>query len=597
MKKTIIILMFLVLLTTTSCNKEIKEDVVKVTFDSQGGTRIQEQVLVRGECIKEPSHPEKEGFIFVEWQLNNHSFDFSTEIVSDIMLVAKYKKCEGIEVVTVSFDYQNGQDVSVVEIVKGGKITEHPIPSKEGYSFVAWFHDNSKFDFSSNIDDNITLVAEWKKNEVLVETERPSQSNNEKYTENNDIEDPNVEIENSSESVSSEKDYEEIEEITENLPDYETMMLPYEGQWYLDGYKDVYISFINIYESGGLVSLGLEAFNYALPIDKSTPVKPYTIYPYDNFVDNPEEDYWSNGFHMVCDTAEWQNELVKYNLKLGENCVYLGGKKFVREQGAITMYDDTCYRDAIGSWFMENNSDSTLDIWKKQDLGALGDYISVSMFNFNINTLDSEGSSSVELYAARKNNWEKYGISVKNDVLTISNSNGTKKFYRNGIKLAVEENITLAIGESKEMHAIVLPQASTNQSVSWKSSDTSVVTISGNIIKAVGTGTAIVTGKSVVGGHIVTSEITVYEAPLIATANLERHPDFPDFIYASVSASGGSCDYTTYKLKLYFNGELLTEKDDDSILRICKEEGEYRLEVYVKDSNGNEAIDVVTVVL
>ena len=54
--------------------------------------------------------------------------------------------------------------------------------------------------------------------------------------------------------------------------------------------------------------------------------------------------------------------------------------------------------------------------------------------------------------------------------------------------------------------------------------------------------------------------------------------------------SGGSGDYVEYYIKVYFNGALVAEGSEDEIL-VTIANGTYTAEVYVKDSNGNEAID------
>lgn len=385
-------------------------------------------------------------------------------------------------------------------------------------------------------------------------------------------------------------------DATQNAPDYEETMRPYEGTWYLNGYADVYISLYNIYESGGWVSLSLDAFNIAIPTGKSSPVSPYTVYPYDAFVENPSEDYWSSGFQIMCDTPVWQEEIAKHNMQLGDNCIYLGGKQFVREKGSITMYDDTCYRAlALDSeMYMEGNPDAYIYIYKRQDLDSLGDYIEISIWGFDLNTFEKTNAhSSIRLYAARKNNWDKYGIQVKNGVLSISNSNGTKRFHRNAIKITGKTDINLNIGETEKLYAMVLPQATTEQSVTWTSSDTSVATVSENIVKAVGKGTAILTATSKIGGHTATCKITVTEPPLTVSAHISDGVEFSGsniytIVTASISKNGGSGKYTVCVLKLYHNGILICETSENSVT-VLKESGEYRVEVYVKDSSGNEA--------
>lgn len=68
-------------------------------------------------------------------------------------------------------------------------------------------------------------------------------------------------------------------------------------------------------------------------------------------------------------------------------------------------------------------------------------------------------------------------------------------------------NLSLKVGESSTLVASVLPTNATNKSVSWKSSNNSVVTVSNGIVKAVGAGDAVITATS--GGKSVSCSVKV----------------------------------------------------------------------------------------
>lgn len=63
-----------------------------VTFDSDGGSSIENQVVKINEKANEPSSPVKEGYIFKYWALNDEKFDFDIKITEDIKLVARWEK-------------------------------------------------------------------------------------------------------------------------------------------------------------------------------------------------------------------------------------------------------------------------------------------------------------------------------------------------------------------------------------------------------------------------------------------------------------------------------------------------------------------------
>ena len=85
---------------STPVTKDIKLVAVwkqnyTVTFDAQGGTPIPDvQMVVQGGTVTEPTPPTKDGYTFVEWQLDGVKYEFSTPVTKDIKLVAVWKKKE-----------------------------------------------------------------------------------------------------------------------------------------------------------------------------------------------------------------------------------------------------------------------------------------------------------------------------------------------------------------------------------------------------------------------------------------------------------------------------------------------------------------------
>ena len=64
-------------------------------FDSQGGTPVDGQVIIRGETAVKPKNPLREGYAFAGWcpaTDDEELFDFRTPIVSDMTLYARWVK-------------------------------------------------------------------------------------------------------------------------------------------------------------------------------------------------------------------------------------------------------------------------------------------------------------------------------------------------------------------------------------------------------------------------------------------------------------------------------------------------------------------------
>ncbi len=65
---------------------------VKVSFDSDGGSAVQEQTIEKGTYAEEPAAPQKVGYTFEKWTLDGEEFKFdSMKVESDITLKAAWK--------------------------------------------------------------------------------------------------------------------------------------------------------------------------------------------------------------------------------------------------------------------------------------------------------------------------------------------------------------------------------------------------------------------------------------------------------------------------------------------------------------------------
>jgi hypothetical protein len=155
--------------------------------------------------------------------------------------------------------------------------------------------------------------------------------------------------------------------------------------------------------------------------------------------------------------------------------------------------------------------------------------------------------------------------------------------------------LELRYGETEILTAKVSPYNATNQAVIWTTSDPSIaeVTESGEIT-ATGIGTAIITATSVDGGYVATCTVTVVEPPpltvkaLMGVGYYMTSSSSVRAVYVEASPSGGSENYVEYYIKVYFNGVLVAEGAKNEIF-VTVANGTYTAEVYVKDSNGNEA--------
>ncbi len=161
-----------------------------VIFDSNGGTNVEKQFVQVGDTAIEPEDPVREGYQFVEWQLNGKKYDFREKVKKKITLVAHWRKVmDASELIyKVIFDSNGGTKIDDQEVLAGESANKPTDPVKEGYTFEGWFSGDYKFDFSKKILKDTTLTAQWKKNDSKKEEtdqkeEKPSKDDNQKEPE------------------------------------------------------------------------------------------------------------------------------------------------------------------------------------------------------------------------------------------------------------------------------------------------------------------------------------------------------------------------------------------------------------------------------
>ena len=141
-----------------------------MTFNpDNGGDTFTQNVEYEGKAIKPTPDPEKTGYTFDGWYLDEAEapFSFDTTITSDITLTAKWN----INKYTVTFDSYGGTPVPLAQEVEYGHTATKPVePTLKGYTFDGWYLDGEEepFDFGTTITSDITLTAKWEINKYTV---------------------------------------------------------------------------------------------------------------------------------------------------------------------------------------------------------------------------------------------------------------------------------------------------------------------------------------------------------------------------------------------------------------------------------------------
>ena len=158
-----------------------------VKFNSNGGSSVSSQTVTEGSTVKKPSNPTRDGYTFVEWQLNGKAYNFNSKVTSNITLTAKWEKIEEddkpvqptTKEYTVKFDSNGGSSVSSQTVKEGSTVKKPSNPTRDGYTFVEWQLNGKAYNFNSKVTSNITLTAKWEK---IEEDDKPVQPTTKEYT-------------------------------------------------------------------------------------------------------------------------------------------------------------------------------------------------------------------------------------------------------------------------------------------------------------------------------------------------------------------------------------------------------------------------------
>lgn len=142
-------------------------ELAKVTFDYNLEDYENFSISIKkGERIYEPIELIISGYIFRGWYLNSTPYNFQNVINNDTTIVASWEIGDPNppleENVLVTYNYNMpGINLAVIKVNKGSKTIEPLAPERINYRFLGWYLNNELFDFDTNLNDSITLKAEW----------------------------------------------------------------------------------------------------------------------------------------------------------------------------------------------------------------------------------------------------------------------------------------------------------------------------------------------------------------------------------------------------------------------------------------------------
>ena len=124
-----------------------------ITFDTDGGSKIDPITQDYGTAITAPADPTREGYTFIGWDKAIPA----TMPAEDLTVTAQWR----INQYTITFDTDGGSEIAPITQDYGTQITAPADPTREGYTFIGW----DKAIPATMPAESITITAQWKDSE------------------------------------------------------------------------------------------------------------------------------------------------------------------------------------------------------------------------------------------------------------------------------------------------------------------------------------------------------------------------------------------------------------------------------------------------
>ena len=124
-----------------------------ITFDTNGGSKIDPITQDYGTAITAPADPTREGYTFIGWD----NAIPATMPAEDLTVTAQWR----INQYTITFDTDGGSAIAPITQDYGTQITAPADPTREGYTFIGW----DKAIPATMPAGDMTITAKWKDSE------------------------------------------------------------------------------------------------------------------------------------------------------------------------------------------------------------------------------------------------------------------------------------------------------------------------------------------------------------------------------------------------------------------------------------------------
>lgn len=292
------------------------------------------------------------------------------------------------------------------------------------------------------------------------------------------------------------------------------------------------------------------------------------------------------------------------------------GTATIRVRTADGTYSDTCYVRVL--YNRNKVTGVTLsDEYLNMDLNSykyLTETVSPSYADYK----DVSWSSSDEAVATVSTSGRVKAVGYGSAIITVNTNDGAYTdscviYVGNagsnvtGISLS-DTNLNIELNSTKYLTATVLPTTAPNYGVTWKTTDTNVVTVSSNgLVTAVGFGSAYVTATSYDGKYSASCYILVNTFPAervtgitLATNYLSMQKYNSQYVAATVLPSNAKnknvkwSSNNTYVATVTATGVITAIADGEAWIYAYTEDGNYSASVHVVVGSGNNSSQIKT---
>lgn len=149
---------------------------VTITFESNGGSPVEDLVVTKGDVPIEPDTPTKDEYLFAGWFTTESfeegtKFDWTVAIDKDIKLFAKWD-LDDADFPTITFNTRGGVPATMdaIKVPQGTVVSPAPAnPTRDGFDFIGWEISGKVgqfFDFKNPVDASMALNARWKERDA-----------------------------------------------------------------------------------------------------------------------------------------------------------------------------------------------------------------------------------------------------------------------------------------------------------------------------------------------------------------------------------------------------------------------------------------------